>query len=900
MSKKLFLICLVALTFSFSARSQYVTIPDTNFANWLQIHFSSCMTGNQLDTTCSALHSNWPWSYYDMDLSNLCIHDLTGIKYFDGCRILHCDNNPLKHLPPLPNTLRSLICQSDSLIDLPVLPDSLGVLSCNNNQLTSLPALPNKLDELFCAQNQLTSLPTLPDSLRRLSCGINNLNTLPMLPNKIYELNCRINQLTSLPALPNSIQDLECNSNHIISLPNLPISITRLDCSVNDLHILPNLPNSLNYLNCMADSLTSLPLLPDSLKYLCVSGNQITSFPLFPSGLTTLLIDDCQLTSLPIIPNTLTTLGCGYNTISNLPALPNSLQILSCDHNLLTNLPTLPNSLLKLYCRNNQLNSLPELPNTLNYLDCRDNSISCFPVFPISIDIYYPFNQLGLFISGNLFTCLPNYVSGMEGYALSFPLCKSNDTVNNPNGCLHASGIFGKIFKDNDSNCIMNNNDVGCYNVHLKLYDSLNNLIAQTYSLPYGVYNFIDSVGTYRVELDTAGVPFLPLCTSPGIDSIIDLTITTPYVDDVNFGIVCKPGFDLGVLGVNHNGLVFPGIQHCLQISAGDMTNWYNLNCTAGISGQVQLTVNGPVVFNGIPNGALVPLIAGNVFTYNISDFGTSLNQHGLALLFTVNTNAQFGDSICVDAVVTPSAGDYNPGNNSYHICYSILNSFDPNMKEVFPQDVRPGFHDYFTYTIHFQNTGNAPAINIKLVDTISNELDMETFQLINYSHYNITSLDKNVLTIRFPNIQLPDSASDEEGSKGFVQYRIKPKASWAIGSVIKNTAWIYFDYNAPIATNTTINEYITTGINENKEEIISLKIYPNPFNAEATVQFNKKVSDAALIIFDMLGQKLKAIDHISGDKVIINRGNISSGIYFIRLMQDNKIIAAGKIIITG
>jgi uncharacterized repeat protein (TIGR01451 family) len=445
----------------------------------------------------------------------------------------------------------------------------------------------------------------------------------------------------------------------------------------------------------------------------------------------------------------------------------------------------------------------------------------------------------------------------------------------------------------------MNNSEGLCYNVHLKLYDNTNNLVAQTYSLSNGYYNFIDTAGTYRVELDTAGFPFQTVCASPGIDSTIDITTTTPYTEEVNFGIICKPGFDIGVQSVISNGIVFPGLQHRLGIVAGDMRNWYNLNCASGISGQVQVTVNGPIAFNGVAPGALTPSVSGNVFTYNITDFENINNQLNFGLLFKVDTNALSGDSVCVNVTVTPTTGDYDMSNNTYHYCYSVSNSYDPNLKEVYPIDVRPGFLDYLTYTVHFQNTGTAPAINIQLVDTLSNNLDMNTFQLINYSHYNVTSLDKNVLTIRFPNIQLPDSESNPEGSKGFVQYRIKPKSSWALGDQIKNTAWIYFDYNAPIATNTTINEYIT-GIRDNSNEIIKLGIYPNPFNSSTTVMFNKKVSNAKLIIFDMLGQKLKSIDHISGDKIIINRENISNGIYFIRLMQDNKIISSGKLVITG
>ena len=32
--------------------AQYVTIPDSNFVNFLNIYYANCMNGNQMDTTC--------------------------------------------------------------------------------------------------------------------------------------------------------------------------------------------------------------------------------------------------------------------------------------------------------------------------------------------------------------------------------------------------------------------------------------------------------------------------------------------------------------------------------------------------------------------------------------------------------------------------------------------------------------------------------------------------------------------------------------------------------------------------------------------------------------------------------------------------------------------------------
>ena len=61
-----------------------------------------------------------------------------------------------------------------------------------------------------------------------------------------------------------------------------------------------------------------------------------------------------------------------------------------------------------------------------------------------------------------------------------------------------------------------------------------------------------------------------------------------------------------------------------------------------------------------------------------------------------------------------------------------------------------------------------------------------------------------NNIILHFENINLPDSASDLLGSCGFITYKIKIKEYATVGTVITNTAFIYFDFNDAVITNTT------------------------------------------------------------------------------------------------
>lgn len=87
-------------------------------------------------------------------------------------------------------------------------------------------------------------------------------------------------------------------------------------------------------------------------------------------------------------------------------------------------------------------------------------------------------------------------------------------------------------------------------------------------------------------------------------------------------------------------------------------------------------------------------------------------------------------------------------------------------------------------------------------------------------------------------------------------------------------------------------------GMNENSNKDI-FSIFPNPFISSTTIQTIGNLKNATLTICNSYGQTLKQINNISGQTVSLSRENLASGLYFIRLTEENKTIAAEKIIIT-
>lgn len=697
-------------------------------------------------------------------------------------------------------------------------------------------------------------------------------------------LNCYNNQLSTLPVLPSNLIFMDISSNQLNSLPVLSASMNFLFCNNNQITALPALPPNLIFFGCEGNQLTSLPVIPSSVKALTIGHNQLTSIPPLPNDLLTFICSNNPLPSLSTLPAALQVLYADSIGLTSLPVLPPALFVLSCIENALTALPALPNSLHSLSCRGNLLTSLPALPDSLTVLSCDSNQIQCFDPFPATLDI--------LEIDGNPFTCIPNYVPTFGTSLLAYPLCDANDPVNNPNSCIAAMGMEGIVFNDVNANCTSTGQTLRC--IPMSIHDSTGNLIVSSTCLADGSYFFTASqgMGSYQLNIDTANLtPALQVACPAGNSS----TATVPAADTVvpggDFGLICN-GFDLGIQSVVPYGLIFPGQTHEVSLFAGDLTAPYNMHCASGIAGEVTVSVTGPgtVTFGGSPSN-----VSGNNAVYSIADFG-AINANQFVLSVLTDTTAVAGDEFCVTvSVATNASGESDITNNLYSYCYGVVNSYDPNIKQTYPEIVEPGFEDEFTYTIYFQNTGNAPAFNIRLADTLDSNLDLSTFKVMNASDAFTTTLNpqSRLLSVRFPNIMLPDSTSDPEGSIGFIQYRVKPLPGLTNGTIIHNTAYIYFDYNAPIVTNTTENKFFTDlGLGEWDTETI--RLYPNPAENECFIRAESEIDQITLS--DINGKQV-VHDFPHSKTTSVNVSDLKQGVYIVTIQTTQSVVTKRLIV---
>lgn len=76
------------------------------------------------------------------------------------------------------------------------------------------------------------------------------------------------------------------------------------------------------------------------------------------------------------------------------------------------------------------------------------------------------------------------------------------------------------------------------------------------------------------------------------------------------------------------------------------------------------------------------------------------------------------------------------------------------------------------------------------------------------------------------------------------------------------------------------------------------MTVYPNPFKSSTHIEFDLQLNDARLEIFNIQGFNVKTVRNISSTSITLNRDNLPNGIYFLRLIELEKVISTGKLVI--
>ena len=490
------------------------------------------------------------------------------------------------------------------------------------------------------------------------------------------------------------------------------------------------------------------------------------------------------------------------------------------------------------------------------------------------------------------------YVSDAVGCTASAFSSLGYNHANNSCYCT----ITGTVYDDVNGNCVQDAGEAGIQNIQVHCSGA-----GYGYTNASGVYSFIVPSGTYTVSETVQAFYPLAACQTNGIT--VTVTAAAGCVNTVDFANTINPIHDMHISTWNYNWPI-PGFtyqQKTIITNEGTVPEAALIAGykTDGQIGSATITPGG--VFTGGP--AWYDLPTGNL-SLNPANSQAFFMNYNVPANIPLNTSLVFTDST---AYVTPISNwltDYTPWDNVNYFTTYTVGAYDPNFKDVKPRGEGPtGIISYndstLEYMVHFQNVGTYKAQNVVVLDTLDSDLDWTTMHPVYQSHPCVVTINElGVAKFTFKNINLPAEVNDANGSNGMLTYTIKTKHGLPLGTQFKNTASIYFDFNAPVATNTTVN---TIGHPTNTTTVAagtygSFSVYPNPASKTFNAVINSVDANqsATMTVTDISGRVLmnKTITLQKGSQTISTDVNqLSSGIYFVNLLQDGKV-ATQKLVI--
>jgi len=466
--------------------------------------------------------------------------------------------------------------------------------------------------------------------------------------------------------------------------------------------------------------------------------------------------------------------------------------------------------------------------------------------------------------------------------------CKANRYTYvgyNPAGTSCYCTITGTVYNDANNNCVKDAGEQGIENIRIHCSG-----IGYAYTDANGVYSFKVPSGTYTLS-ETVHA-FYPLQSCQNNSVTVNATAATNCTHTVNFANSVNTIHDMHISTWNYS-CPRPGFAYKQKMVIKNTGTVQESAVVAGYKSDGQISA---------PTFAPSGVFAGSGTYHSIS--GTSLSlAPGIAQTFFVNysvpANVPLNTSLVfkdTTAYATPMANwlnDYSPWNNVNYYTPVVVGAYDPNFKEVHPKGNGPeGFitrnDTALEYMVHFQNLGTYKAQNVYILDTLDQDLDWSTLTPVYQSHKcNITMSESGVVRFQFDNIELPAKKDDEEGSNGMVTYTIKTKKNLPVGTKFTNSAAIYFDFNEPVITNTTVNTIGELSV-ESTENMKAgdVTIYPNPTHDVFAIRVNDGVYTTAKVM-NTMGQVCGSYQ-LNGKETRINLATAAPGVYFILLQGEN------------
>ncbi|MBK8228277.1 MAG: T9SS type A sorting domain-containing protein [Flavobacteriales bacterium] len=460
------------------------------------------------------------------------------------------------------------------------------------------------------------------------------------------------------------------------------------------------------------------------------------------------------------------------------------------------------------------------------------------------------------------------------GNPYGLPNCADSFYVEVPDLTGNCGIVQGRVYFDHDQDCVQDANEVGVPDRLITFTPGPE----YAYTNSNGGYTRRLTNGSYTMAVDGTGTDLYPICPP---------TPTTDVV--VSGGVVNQSFADSSLVPLDLKaeiamGPARPGFVQNVLLRAK--------NLSGQLSGAVDLALTIDPQFSFLSAEPAPTSVVGNTVTWAGMDPLSGYQRHLVHVQVQVPPdigllNQPYAHTASVSQPLTESTLANNTANGDG----TVQGSYDPNDKTA-RTSTRQSETEYFIgqdtwidYTIRFQNTGTDTAFTVVVRDTLSEALDIGSFEMGIASHDPIiTFLPNHVVEWRFPNILLPDSNVNEPGSHGLIDFRIKPMEPVLPGTVIENTANIYFDFNPPVITEPSVLvAEFSTGVAT--VDSGALLLAPIPANDQLLVSSSRSID--AVQVFAMDGREELRLS-IRSTSATLNVGRLSSGAYLLVAHLEN------------
>lgn len=113
-------------------------------------------------------------------------------------------------------------------------------------------------------------------------------------------------------------------------------------------------------------------------------------------------------------------------------------------------------------------------------------------------------------------------------------------------------------------------------------------------------------------------------------------------------------------------------------------------------------------------------------------------------------------------------------------------------------------------------------------------------------------------------------------------------------GYAITHPAYSAASDGGPLGDRNWFPDYVSKANDFSKGNFL---IYPNPVSDVLNIRTSAGSEVSKVVVSNIFGQQLKAIDNKTGNDIRINMQSLKTGIYFIQIYSDNRIVGISKVI---